>query len=66
MEDRETQTTPNELEIAQMIRIDARSRVDLEGVVIMRRILKQTVTWVKNLMGEEEEPLSVGRAKTSH
>lgn len=40
MEDRQTQAPPNELEIAQMIRIDARCWVDLEGVVVVRRVFE--------------------------
>lgn len=58
MEDGQAHHTPNELEVAQMLRVDARVRVDLQGVVIMRRVLKKTIEWVKHLVRKQEEELS--------
>lgn len=48
----------NELEVLQVIRVDVGGRVDLQTVVVLPSILKQTVHWVEHLMREQEEPFS--------
>lgn len=50
MEDTQTQTPANELEVIQVLGINARGRVDLEGVVIVRRILKETIEGIEHLV----------------
>ena len=40
-----------------MVRIDERSRVDLQRIVARVGILKQAVHRVQHFMGEQEEPL---------
>ena len=40
MEDTQTETPSNELEVVEMLWIDARSRVDLEGIVVVGRVLE--------------------------
>jgi hypothetical protein len=49
---------PNELEVVEMLRIDARVRVDLEGIVVVGGVFKETVEGVEHFMGEEEEEFS--------
>ena len=49
----------NEFEIAEMIGVDAGVRIDLQCVVVMRRVFEQTVTRVEYLVREKEEPFSV-------
>lgn len=39
-----------------MVRVDVGGRVDLQTVVVLASILKQTVHGVQNLMREQEEP----------
>ena len=40
-----------------MLRVDTRRRVDLERVVVVRRVLEQTVERVEHLVREQEEEL---------
>ena len=58
VEDRKTNHTADELEVVEMLWVDARVRVDLEGVVVMGGVLEQAVEWVEHLVREEEEKLS--------
>ena len=55
VEDTETQATPDELEVVQVLRVDTRRRVDLQRVVVVRRVLEQTVERVEHLVREQEE-----------
>jgi len=55
VEDGQTNNTSNELEIVQVLRVDAGMRIDLEGVVVVRRVFEQTVERVKHLVREQEE-----------
>lgn len=59
VEDAEAQAPTNELEVVQVLGVDARRRVDLERVVVVRGVLKQTVEGVEHLVGEQEEELPV-------
>ena len=55
---------PNELEVIQVVFIvGPRLRIDLEGVVIAGRILKETIVGVEHLMGKQVEPLSAEKGK---
>lgn len=58
VEDAKAKTAPDKLEVIQMFRINARRRVDLERVIVMRRIFEQAIEWVEHLVREEEEELS--------
>ena len=40
MEDAQTETPSDELEVVQMFGIDARSRIDLKGVVVVGGVLE--------------------------
>jgi hypothetical protein len=59
MEDRKSQAASDEFKVAQMVRVDSGCRINLQSVVVVCRILKETIGWVKDLMGEEEEKFSV-------
>ena len=50
MEDSETQASANEFEIIQMLGVNARGRVDLERVVVVRGVLEQAVEGIEHLM----------------
>lgn len=48
----------HKMEVAQMIRIDARVCIDLKGVDIVTRILKQPIVRVQHLMTEKVKPFA--------
>lgn len=50
----------DEAEVGEMVWVDGGRRVDLKTVVVFAGVFKQTVHWVEDLVGQEEEPLSVG------
>ena len=50
MEDTETQASADELEVVQVLGVHARRRVNLERVVVVRRVLEQTVERVEHLV----------------
>jgi hypothetical protein len=58
MENSQADNPSNEFEIVEMFRIDTRMRVDLKGIVVMGRVLKQAVERVEHFMREQEEELS--------
>ena len=47
-----------EAEVGEVVRVDSRGRVDLQTVVALTGVLKQTVHGVQHFMGQQEEPLS--------
>lgn len=47
MEDSQTQAPTNELEVVQVFRVDSGMRVDLQGVVVVSRILEKTVEGIE-------------------
>lgn len=51
-------------EVGEVVRVDGGGRVDLQAVIVLPSILKQTVHRVEHLMGQEEKPLSVGEERT--
>lgn len=42
-----------------MVGVDGGGRVDLQAVVVLPSVFKQTVHGVEHLVGQEEKPLSV-------
>lgn len=50
MEDTKTQASSNKFEVIQVLRVDTRRRINLEGIVIVRGVLEETVEGVKHLM----------------
>jgi hypothetical protein len=58
MEDSQADNSANELEVVEMLWVDARVRVDLEGVVVVCGVLEQAIEGVEHLMREKEEKLS--------
>lgn len=61
MKDSKPYHPANELEVVKMLRVDARVRVNLKGVVIVSRVLKQTVKGVEHFMRQQEEKFSTFR-----
>ena len=50
MEDGQPNNSPNKFEVIQMFRIDARMRVDLEGVVIVSGIFEKAIKWIEHFV----------------
>ena len=59
MEDRKSKTSANELEVAQVVRVDRGGSVYLQSIVVVCGVLEETVGWIKHLMREQEEEFSV-------
>lgn len=58
MENTKTQTASDELEVIQMFRVDTRRGIDLKSVVVVRRVLKETIEGVEHLVREKEKKFS--------
>lgn len=65
MENGQTHYPANKLKVIKMLWIDSRMRVDLQCVIVVRRIFKQTVKRIKHLMGEKEEKFPETRSERS-
>lgn len=50
MEDAQAQASADELEVIQMLGVDTRCWVNLKGIVVVGRILKETVERVEHLV----------------
>ena len=50
---------PDELEVLEVVGVDVGGRVDLQTVVVLAGVLKQTVHGIQHFMGEQEEPFPV-------
>lgn len=58
VEDAESKTTSDELEIVKMLWVHPRRGVDLQSVVVVRRIFEEAVERVEHFVREEEEEFS--------
>ena len=58
VEDTKTQAATNELEVVQVFGVNTRCRVNLQGVVVVGRVLEQTIEGIEHLMREQEEEFS--------
>jgi hypothetical protein len=66
MENPQPKTPSDELEVVKMFGVDARCRIDLQGIVVVGRVLEKAVEWIKHLMREQEEEFSVGMLATNY
>lgn len=64
VEDTQSEHTSDKLEIVQVFRVDSRVGVDLQRVVVVRRVLEQAVERVEHLVREQEEELSARTSKS--
>ena len=55
VEDGKTNNSANEFEVVEMFWVDAGVRVDLQGVIVVSRVFKQTVERIKHLVREQEK-----------
>jgi len=58
VKNRQTDNASNELEVVQVLRVDVGLRADLKGIVVVGRVLKETIEGVEHLVREKEEELS--------
>ena len=66
MEDGETQASTDELEVVEMLRVDPGMRVDLERVVVVRRILEETVEGIELQMQRQRMSRTCNSDRTYH
>lgn len=59
MENCQADHATNEFEVVEMFGVDARMRIDLESVVVVRRVFEQTVKGIEHFMRKQKEKLSV-------
>lgn len=64
VEDTQSEHTSDKLEVVQVFRVDSRVGVDLQRVVVVRRVLKQAVEGVEHFMREQEEEFSTSPNKS--
>jgi hypothetical protein len=58
MKDAQAQATTDELEIVEMFGVDAGRRVNLQRIVIVRRVLEKAVEGIEHFVRKQEEKLS--------
>lgn len=56
----------NEAEVCEVVWVDGGGRVDLQTVVVLAGVFKQTVHGVKHLVGQQEEPLPAEQEDRRH
>ena len=55
MEDSQTDHTADELEVVEMLGVNARVRINLQGIIIVGGVFEETVEGIEHFVGEEEE-----------
>lgn len=60
MEDAQSEAAADELEVIEMFWINSRRGVDLERIIVVRRIFEQTVEGIEHLVREQEEEFTRG------
>lgn len=65
MKDGHANDAANEAKVEQVVRVDARVGVDLQRVVVVCRVRKETIDRIEHVVGEQEEPLTTPNP-TSH
>lgn len=50
VKDRKTNHPTYEFEIIEMFGVDARMRIYLKCIIVVRRVLEETIEWIKHLM----------------
>lgn len=45
----------NELEVVEMLRVDPRVGINLQGIIIVRGVFEETVEGIEHFVGEKEE-----------
>ncbi len=58
VEDGKAHHAADEFEVIKMLGVDARVRIDLQGIVVVRRVLEETVERIEHFVGKKEEELA--------
>ena len=61
VEDSQAHHSPDKLEVVEMFWVDARVRVDLESVVVVRRIFEQAVKGIEHFVRKQKEEFTATR-----
>lgn len=56
----------DEAEVREVVGVDGGGRVDLQAVVVLAGIFKETVHGVQDLVGQQEEPLPAEQEDKRH
>lgn len=59
VEDSQTNHSADELEIIEMLGVHARVGINLQGIIIVGRVLEETIERIEHFMREEEEEFTV-------
>ena len=67
MENGQADNSANKLEVIEVLRVDARMRINLKGVIVVRGILEETVERIKHLMRKQKEEFpAIQVSRTCH
>lgn len=66
MKYRKSNYTSNEFKVIQMLWINVWIRVDLQSVIVVGRVLKQTVEWIKHFMWKQIEKFPINVTLTDN
>ena len=61
VEDGHAHDATDKVEVLQVVGVDARVGVDLQRVVVVRRVREQTVDWIEHFVRQQKEPLAERR-----
>ena len=64
MENTETDTSSDEFKVVEMLGVDTRVGIDLKSVIVVGRVLEQTVERVKHFVRQQEEEFTVDQHNT--
>ena len=59
VENRQTNNTADKLEIVEMLGVNSRVGINLQGVIIVGGVFEETVEGIEHFVGEEEEKFTV-------
>ncbi len=57
MENGQPHYSANKLKVIQVLWVYPRVRVDLQRIIVMCRVLKETIKWIEHLVRKKEEKL---------
>ena len=55
MENRQTDNATDELEVVEMLRVDARVGINLQGIIIVGGVFEKAVEWVEHFVRKKEK-----------
>lgn len=64
MENCQTNDSADELEVVQMLGVDARVGINLQGIIVVGGVFEETVERIEHFVGKEEEEFTVKRVRS--